>query len=140
MSHVCFGLLYIQIVHFPAVEDSGSKETWSGNPALTLSRGALGRLGNHWVSVSSSVEWVGWQDPTSWAATRTGRSVGAGTHSVSVLTGAIISQNLHFLLPLTNRQGPLSAPREGILVSVVPSSSSSHYRKYYYSYSPDFNF
>lgn len=49
MSHVCFGLLYIQIVHSLAVKDFGSKETWSGNPALTLRHGALCRLGNHWV-------------------------------------------------------------------------------------------
>lgn len=72
MSHMCFGLLYTQMVHFPAVKDFGGKETWSRSPALTLSGGALRRLGNHRVLVSPSVECAGWQYPVSWAAMRTG--------------------------------------------------------------------
>lgn len=54
--------------------------------------------------------------------------------SASVLTHAVISQNLHFLFPSTNRRGPSSAPGEGILVS------PSYYHYHYYSYYSAFNF
>lgn len=149
MSSVCFGLFYTQIVPVPAVKGFGGRETWSGSPARTLSQGTLGRLGNHWPSVSSSGKWVGWQHPPSWAAVKTGESVGTRKHSASVLKGAIVSasilkgaivsQNLHFISPVTNRQGPLSASGGGILVSLDPSSSSyEHY--YHYSYCSARNF